>query len=563
LIALVPDVDFAALVATEPAFQKGGFRVGNIPVLRTRLQQIVCGAGEISPTLRRVIARRSRAHTLTGLMAVEALSEARHALAALLGAPVLLVALLLDERVEVRECTEGWLQQTTPFLSLDPSEAVAHLRDLFADLHGLLGRAPSDAGTAPTPEAWLAQKERLEQRLRELQSENRRLKGVDDRLAGLQRQVALASEQRDAARQRVQELEKELRQTARELEAATVELTRERTHREERVTAAVELALAREFHGWLAQAREVEREARRPDPHADLLEQAEAALRKQSEIDRHSGNRATLTERREKVEHMHAKVRAALRNALRPVADLNAVEGALAAESLRLQRLLDPDAPASPLETALAAQFQTVCDNDLPRLRELPEFLGSLHVLDAQAVARLQAAFQRRVAALEALGAPPPQTENLPHASALLAHALAGKIPAILLLDGHNVLFGLPSRYNPARGSSLTEAEKRQRLTRDVVRLAAPNPALRAWVVFDGPTRQDTQAAPNVRVIYSGGQGEHRADGVLLDNIRFFTSASPDTPVLLVSNDQDLCANARRLGAVDLPVLDFGAFIPH
>ena len=100
-------------------------------------------------------------------------------------------------------------------------------------------------------------------------------------------------------------------------------------------------------------------------------------------------------------------------------------------------------------------------------------------------------------------------------------------------------------------------------LARDVVRLAGPNPALRAWLVFDGPTRQDTRAAPNVRVTYSGGQGEHRADGVLLDNIRFFISASPETPILLVSNDQDLCAHARRLGAVDLPVLDFGAFIPH
>ncbi|MBP7636538.1 MAG: hypothetical protein KBA18_01555 [Kiritimatiellae bacterium] len=563
LTALVPDAHLATLVATEPAFQKGGFRAGNTPVLRTRLQQIACGAGDVSSTLRRALARRSRAHTLTGLIAVEALTEARHALAELLSAPVLLVALLLDERIEVRVRAEGWLQQPAPFLALDPAEAVARLRDLFADLHGLLGCAPQDAGTVPTHEAWLAQKERLEHRLRDLQSENRRLKGVEDRLAGLQRKTVLADEQRDAARQRVQELEKDLRQTVRELEAATVELTRERTHREERVTAAVELALALEFHGWLAQARAVERDAQRPDPHAELLSQAEAALRKQSEADRHSGNRALLTARREQVEQTLATVRAALRNALRPTADLHAVEGALAAENLRLERLLDPNAPASPLEAALAAQFQAARDNDLPRLRELPDLLAALHVLDAPAVARLQAAFQRRVAALEALGVPVPQTENLSPAAALLTRALAGETPAILLLDGHNVLFGLPSRYNPVRGASLTEAEKRQMLARDVVRLAGPNPALRAWLVFDGPTRQDTQAAPNVRVTYSGGQGEHRADGVLLDNIRFFISASPETPILLVSNDQDLCAHARRLGAVDLPVLDFGAFIPH
>lgn len=564
LTALVPDADLAALVATERAFQKGGFRAGNIPVLRARLQQIACGAGDVSQTLRCAIARRSRAHTLTGLLAVEALAEARHALATLLGAPVLLVALLLDDRDEVRARAEGWLLQPAPFLALAPAEAVARLRELFADLHSLLGRAPEDAGAAPTHEAWLAQKERMEHRLRDLQAENRRLKGSEDRLSGLTRQAVQADEQRAAARQRIQELEKTLRQTSRELEAATVELTRERTHREERLAAAVELALAQEFHGWLSQARAAERDAQRLDPQADLLAQAEAALRKQNETDRHSGNRAVLAERRNQVEQTLATVRAALRNALRPTADLLAAEDALAAESLRLEHLLDPDAPATPLESALAAQFQAVRDNDLPRLRELPDVLASLHLLDASALARLHTAFQRRVSALEALGVPPsPQTAAMPPAAALLARALAGQTPAILLLDGHNVLFGLPSRYNPARGASLTEAEKRQRLACDVAHLAGPNPALRAWIVFDGPTRQDTQAAPNVRVTYSGGQGEHRADGVLLDNIRFFISASPETPILLVSNDQDLCANARRLGAVDLPVLDFGAFIPH
>ena len=189
LTALVPDADLAAFVATEPAFQKGGFRAGNIPLLRTRLQQIACGAGEVSPALRRALARRSRAHTLTGLIAVEALTEARHALAALLSAPVLLVALLLDDRDEVRTRAEGWLRQPIPFLALDSAAAVARLCDLFGDLHMLLGRAPEVNGVAPTREAWLAQKERLEYRLRDLQTENRPLKGAEDRLAGLQRHV--------------------------------------------------------------------------------------------------------------------------------------------------------------------------------------------------------------------------------------------------------------------------------------------------------------------------------------------------------------------------------------
>jgi len=60
--------------------------------------------------------------------------------------------------------------------------------------------------------------------------------------------------------------------------------------------------------------------------------------------------------------------------------------------------------------------------------------------------------------------------------------------------------------------------------------------------------------------MYSGGTGEHRADGVLLDNIRFFKRQDPDMTVLLISNDTDLCKTAVRLGAQTMPVLELGAF---
>jgi hypothetical protein len=57
--------------------------------------------------------------------------------------------------------------------------------------------------------------------------------------------------------------------------------------------------------------------------------------------------------------------------------------------------------------------------------------------------------------------------------------------------------------------------------------------------------------------------GEHRADGVLLDNIRFYKGQDPDMTVLLVSNDSDLCKSAIRLGAQVVSVLDLGAFFEH
>ena len=561
IVALVPDADLSPLVATEPAFQSGGFRAGNTAVLRTRLQQIACGSQEVSEPLRRTLARRSRSRTLTGLLSPDTLSEARHALAALLGSPVLLVALLLDEREEVRSKAEGWMQAPQPFLAVEPAEALDQLRELFAGLSELLGSARA-SGSPLTREAWQQQKEQLENRLHDLQTENRRLKGVDDRLSRVVTQLKLCEEKSSAAQQKGEAAEKALRQKTRELEETAAELTRETSRREERLVAALDLALAQEFHGWIANARAVESAATQAQSAEDLLAQANAALQRQGEVDRHSGNRAILAERLERLESALRHVRSALRNALRQAPELKAVEAALAAETRALSELLEPDAAATPLEEALLTRIHAARDNDLPRLRDLPDLFASLQVLDDMAIARIRQAFQKRLAAVQAVGVPPdPRMDERQNSASQLGRALAGQTPAILLIDGHNVLFGLPARYMPVRGTSLPDAEKRKKLTDDIVRITAPNPSVRAWIVFDGPTRSDAQASPNVRVTYSGGEGEHRADGVILDNLRFFKSSSPDTPVILASNDNDLCSAARRLGALDIAVLDLGAFL--
>ena len=560
LVDLIPEAELSAFAATEPAFQNGGFRIGNVSALRARAAQLACGSAPVSDALRRLLARRSHTRTLTAALAPSALTEARHALAALLGRDALLVALLLDDRQEVRDRGEAWLRENAVFTALAPAEAQTQLRETFSGLASLLG-SPDGAAAPVARENWKAQKEQLELRLRDLQEEKRRLRGVDDRLTGALHKLANSEEKRTAAEAKLAAAEKSLKETARERDELRTELTRETTHRDERLTASLDLALAKEFSGWLAEARAVEAAAEAAAP-TDLLARAEAALKKQRASDRHSGNRATLAERLTRLSDARDQVRDALANALRPAPELRAVAADLDAEIRSLKTLLGQDDAVTPLEAALAARIHAAHDNDLPSLRELPNLMASLNVLGDAALARLRQAFQKRLAAAQSACVPPdPHTEARQDAASVLGRALAGHLPAILLLDGHNVLFGLPARYNPPRGGSLNDAEKRKKLADDVVRLVAASPAVRAWLVFDGPTRNDAQAAANVRVTYSGGEGEHRADGVILDNLRFFKSTSPETAVLLVSNDGELCAAARRLGGQCVTVLDFGAFL--
>jgi hypothetical protein len=499
--------------------------------------------------------------SLADLLPPDVICDNRHAFVALTSANTFLVALLLDARAEIREKAEAWMKEDSPFLSLAPEDALKQLRDIFEPLTELLGASASD-GLPVTQEAWRAQKEQLDLRIRDLSEQNRRLRGVDDKLAGLLRQLKTAETQLGSTKEKLDEAEKTLRQKNAETEKLVAALNKETANRDERLTAALDLALAKEFFGWLGTARALEAQAQAVDPYADVLKQAEAALAHQAEFDRHTGNRMTLETRLTDLEQMHSRIIQTLKHAIRQSPELKRIEATLSSEIEKLREVLYSAEAASPIENMLIERIHATPDNALPALRPLPDLLTSAGLLQSDSRGRVMKAFRKRFAALEAMGVAMPEEEKDARKPSvnLLGRALAGQKPLMLLVDGHNALFGLPTRYNPQRGSAASEGEKRNKLVADIVRVTAPNPAVRVWVVFDGPQRTDTQASANVRVTYSGGEGEHRADAVLLDNIKFFRAADPNMAVLLVSNDSDLCKDAARQGAQIVPVMDLGTF---
>jgi hypothetical protein len=568
LVSALSEDDLVTLARTEPDFQSGGFRAANTAATRTRATQLAAGPQPISDAFRRLLSRHSLNRTLVALLSSAALADLRNELAALFGAARVQAALLLDERPEVREAGARWVRQPAPASAVASEEALGRLRDTFAVLLEATGGV--DASVPATREAWKDAREQLEQQLREARAELRRLKGVEERQARLREQVT--AHERDAAgmRARLAEAESGLRATARERDAIRAELDRERNHRDERLLAALDARIAIEAAGWLAPARAVEAEASTPSGAADaLLQRADEAIARQAATDRHSGNRAAVDARLSALNDRLARVRDALTNALQPLPELADAERALASETARLGSLLNRPSGPSPLESALAARFAAATANELPGLRELVMRLLALGALDGGSSARLVDGIHRRQAIMAATAGESADAQRFARAETAegdasplerLRCSLSGRGPAILLIDGHNVLFGLQGRYQPPQGGLSIHAGTRDRLVFDVVRLVGGHPTCRAWIVFDGPTRSESTPAPNVRVLYSGGEGEHRADGLLIDTIRFFR-ASDEIPIVLVSNDNALGQEARRLGAGTLSALAFGGLL--
>lgn len=84
----------------------------------------------------------------------------------------------------------------------------------------------------------------------------------------------------------------------------------------------------------------------------------------------------------------------------------------------------------------------------------------------------------------------------------------------------------------------------------------APGPAL--FVYFDGAEPNTHSSAKHIHVVYSGGDGDQRADDAILRHVNAHRADAPGTPIVVVTRDTRLARRARKRGA---NVIDPGEFL--
>ena len=575
LVAQIPDAAAIAYAHSTPVFAAGGFRLNRAALIRARIGQIALATEVIEEPLRRLLARYSLNASVVAPLSVSFLNDHAAALSDLFGPVPMRLARLLDDRAAVRE---GEADTPPPAAEAagaaeDPERSARGARILHEHLAGLLdmvgaGAPAGDGNPAPGARAGSGEvRARLEEQLREARHALRGLKGSEARAGRLQTQLEACQEElrrAQAAQAAAAAAERQSRQSAQLLEA---DLRCCREQAELQVRRLVDARLAEEFCGWLGGLRApVVREAAHTRPPAGvddiLMAQAEAALDAQARTDRVSGTRAALLARLRQLEAIRARCTDALGNALRPQPALAAAAEALRAEADRLRRVLELEAPDG-LCPSLAAAVNCAAAESLGAWRGIIGQLGETGALGAEEAAALLEGVHRRQAALAQAAEPAPEIrdDEIESPRGRLRAVLLGRLPGILLLDGHNVLFGLQSRYRRPQDHVYPGRQAREWLVGDLVRLAADRPTCRVRIVFDGPERSDASASANVTAIYSGGEGEHRADKVLIEELRFFRQASEAAAVLLVTNDNSLAGEAARLGARALAPTDLIPFL--
>jgi predicted RNA-binding protein with PIN domain len=259
------------------------------------------------------------------------------------------------------------------------------------------------------------------------------------------------------------------------------------------------------------------------------------------------------------------RVRDALANALNPAPELARLATELEGEAARLRAAIQPDhRQAGGLAETLRARMATLTEGeDLNQLHALLAQLGEAELVPALELQALYAAYQDRMAQLYDRYAParPKGPEPTDPAWALMRRASDNE-EFLLLVDGHNVLHGIPELFAARFEAGLPGMRARARLVQLAAALVCEASSGEVRVYFDGPTRSDIAHGANVKEIYSGGgKGEQRADEVILEDLRYWQASRRAQPWILVTDDRDLRAKARDLGATTMPVAQFAAVL--
>ncbi len=524
----------------------GGYRKGGNPaLLRTLVANAYASRLQTYSMDLATFCRTTMAPPrLTAMLAHEMLEERRYQFYAFFGKAVFLFSLLMDSREAVRTLATAWMDEAGAELP-DTSTARDLLAQVFSPIVDLGQGGP--AASAHNREAVGNLRGQLVEAEKALKQARRER---DERIAAAQRemksQLATAQFGIDERQRRIDQLEAQLKKSE-----ATLE---------ERVKLLLSVRQTELFQGWLKPGLEMEALVA-TDSTAPLLERAQAALDQQATYDRASALRATLETRLQSVEAMLATIDATLATATLRAPALLAVRQEVVAEQQRLAEILRP-AVTDPLVQLLEARFAATTQEDYETAIEMLTLAQRFGLVGKDTAKRLMHIFHRRASVwsdTDPVELKDVEENPIERRQPALTAALRGQGPLLLFLDGHNLLNGL-GRYKQRRGTAVTHEDARRRVEMDIVKLFCDTPQVSAHLVWDGHERSSHNLSDNVLVHYSGGEGEHRADRYIIDQLQFVRQQT-SAPIVLVSDDQEFGGNAIKLGAAVCKLHDFEAFL--
>ncbi len=554
----------------------GGFT--KYEAIRDRLVARVRSEAALEPSQLQLLEIGLPYRALVAVFSVNALQHLYPALATMIGREDILAAMLVDSREPVHKfAVEQAGKPAGPPPTGDHFELseLAVREFLSRAVYEELGIPAVDYGTeeqevGPPPDDFLdklhdrvvedlsdkvAQHEQTIERLQnELQQTKLRHQARQKELSeGTDREKKKFREDLGAAQARAAAAEKEkhtLANQAKELQSRVDALVAERLQQQ---TSAL-------IRKWLQEPLKVEAALSRAETAGgQLLQRAAQALEAQARQDRHTGNRLKLQGRIDDLHRIHQQLTSAVCSALVPVPELKSVIAELEHELARLEKQLNGATAPPFLVGRLLGSVNTAGSWDEVRnWSQLTDQLQTNGLLTGEEARRVYNAVQRKFSLLQ-------ETDRAKDGEGDTGWSLRDTLfrnkPALLLLDGHNILFGLQDIFGPDYEEGAPRAKARARLVNLVSTLVTSRPNVRTRICFDGPDPGAHPVAPNLEVIYSGGTGHNRADEMIVSKLQFKDLQSLDQKVFVVTDDREVRRGIVRTGAKYVPANMFAVFL--
>ena len=538
-------------------------------IIRERLAGIARSAAPLPKWFVDSLCGYAEGRELVAKLSLEALKDLGDTLSTLLGVGKLHLALVLDERENVRKFGFS--------LGLSSGRATAEdknaARDLWLEfVNTFFFRSFGIATSSEAPPACETVAPSIEHAPAVTppdvdQNQNKRLRAV---------LKALRKRFRERAREQQQKSKQELERQKKIAESLSTELATAKSHmrdlesqlaeREKGFQAAVEQGMRErtsEFvRPWLQAPRETKAILEETNcTQNSVLKLAQEALQAQAREDEYTGNRLQLEKHVQDLCGWRERLAAAAKTAIHPLASTTQALAEVEKEISRIEKRLNRVHDSPLLQQILIKANHVESPTELSELSKLAQELRDKSLLSSTEAYSIIQAIHRKYSILEDKNG---KRANGEDAGWVLRSTIRANTNSVILLDGHNIVFGLKDLFEEHYENGVPGSKARRALVDWIVCMVRNYAAVQARIYFDAPKATFENVIPNVRVEFSGGEGAHRADNRIEAYLQFLRTKSLQTvdhKVFVVTNDIELRRSATKLNAVAVSIESFAVLL--
>lgn len=540
----------------------------NVPVARQRIKSLLKNDRHLDTYTATLLRGTGLASEFVVVLSEAALQEGFSDLARYFGEADFLAAALIDEREAVRdlahEFIDGWDGQDTG--EAGRAEAAESIRSAFASFlentKGLLGdtlppesRMDGDQGHAAKGKPDRALDSAKAELDRVTRKGERERKEFQDKITEKQKEIDRRRDDLFTYRNDSKTRDAESAQAKKELAELQASLT-------QHIDEGVDKALSGTLRQWLVPVRNGE-EALADARQSDLAGRAAEVLERQRAADLNYGNRVALTRLIEERRQLLTEIQRARLEALNPLPELRSIADHLEREIGDLAHRLG--LPQGEIAAAAAGLLLRINEaqtlEELSVVRQFIQQAAAFDVLHRNDLHRLYRAMDDKAGLLYdkakvvgAVGAGSLKSRFF------LRRAAAQGDPFTLFIDGHNVLFELQDIFGQYFVDGFPGTRARAEFGKCLTRIF-DKPGADVLLYFDGDDPKQHSLSDQVRVIYSGGTGEHRADEAILKHLMAFNQSARPGPLCLVTRDVAFARQAREMGVIIMHPEEFAASV--